>query len=390
MEIFDAIVIGLGAMGSATAYQLAQRGKSVLGLEAFTMAHDQGSSHGSSRIIRQAYYEDPAYVPLLLRSYELWQRLQTDTKSDLLHITGGLYLGLPNSEMVAGSLRSAADHRLEYEVLDAAAIRDRFPQFVPSRGEVAFFEKNAGYLRPEECIRQNLAQASRYGAQLRLEEPMILWMADGSGEGVTVKSSRQTYHARSLVLSTGAWAPKILSLLNLPLSVYRRVMFWFDPIGGMDAFSPDKFPIYLWEPEGAALFYGFPASEGRHGGVKVALHVGNEPCSPESIDRSIRQDDESEIRSVIASRIPALNGPLVKALTCMYTMTPDAHFIIDRHPEYPQVSIAAGFSGHGFKFSSVVGEILADLATEGSTNHNVALFSSQRFQSLKGTAGAQD
>jgi sarcosine oxidase len=210
---------------------------------------------------------------------------------------------------------------------------------------------------------------------------MISWTAATLGEGVTVKSDRQTYQAKSLILSTGAWGPKVLSQLALPLTVTRKVMFWFDPIGGADPFLPESFPIYVWEPEGAPQFYGFPASDGKSGGVKVAIHVGHEACTPESIDRNIRQDDESAIRSVISSRIPALNGPLVYARTCMYTMTPDEHFIIDLHPEFPQVSIAAGFSGHGFKFSSVAGEILADLATQGRTGHDIALFSIRRFNS---------
>ncbi len=176
----------------------------------------------------------------------------------------------------------------------------------------------------------------------------------------------------------GAWAPKVLSPLALPLTVRRKVMFWFDRIGSVGPFLPESFPIYLWEPEGAPQFYGFPAAEGKSGGVKVAIHVGHEECNPESIDRNLRQDDEAAIRSVISSRIPALNGPLLQTRTCMYTMTPDEHFIIDLHPEFPQVSIAAGFSSHGFKFSSVIGEILADLATQRRTNYEIALFSSQR------------
>jgi sarcosine oxidase len=379
--MFDAIVVGLGAMGSAAAYQLSQRGRKVLGLEAFTPAHDKGSSHGSSRIIRQAYFEDPSYVPLLLRAYELWERLQADTRSDLLHLTGGLMIGPPQSDVVSGSVRSAQEYALEHEILDAAQVRRRFSQFVLSPDEIALYESKAGYLRPEECIRQSLAQASKYGAQLHFEEPMTSWTAQSSGDGVTVTTSHGTYHAKHLILSTGAWAPQILAPLGLPIAAYRRVMFWFDPIGGVDAFLPERFPIYLWQPKDTVTFYGFPASDGCNHGVKVAIHNGDEMCTPDSIDRNIREDDESAMRSVIAGRIPTLNGPLIEARTCMYTMTPDEHFIIELHPDYPQVSIAAGFSGHGFKFASVVGEILAGLAMDGQTDHNIALFSNRRFLS---------
>jgi sarcosine oxidase len=378
-ESFDVIVVGLGAMGSAAAYQLSQRGSRVLGLEGFTPAHDKGSSHGSSRVIRQAYYEHPSYVPLVQRAYALWERLQHDTAADLLRMTGGLSIGPRGSKVVSGSIKSAQEHTLEHEILDAKALRRRFPQFSLASEEIALYETKAGYLRPEECIRQNLAEAARCGAALRFEEPMVTWSATRSGNDVTVKTARQTYHAGALVLSTGAWAPLPPTSLTLPLIAYRRVMFWFKPNGGMDLFMPRRCPIYLWEPDGVPLFYGFPATDADTSGVKVASHVGNETCTPASIDRNIRPDDEATIRSAIAARLPALNGPLVEARTCMYTMTPDKHFIIDLHSEYPQVSIAAGFSGHGFKFSSVVGEILADLATRRGTSHTLALFSSRRF-----------
>lgn len=382
-EIFDEIVVGLGAMGSATVYQLAQRGRSVLGLEQFSPAHDKGSSHGSSRIIRQAYYEDPSYVPIVLRAYELWERLQADTGSDLLCLTGGLMIGPPESEVVSGSIRSTQTYGLPHEILNAGDIRRRFSPFTPQNEEIALYEAKAGFLRPEECIRQHLAQASKNGAQLHFEEPVVSWTAQVSGDGVTVTTQRGTYHARHLILSSGPWAPEILAALNLPIAVYRRIMFWFDPAGGIAPFLPEHFPIYLWEPKGEGSFYGFPASDGPKGGVKVALHTGNEKCTPDSIDRNIRKDDESAMRAAIANRIPSLNGTVVDARTCMYTMTPDEHFIIDAHPDYPQISIATGFSGHGFKFSSVVGEILADLAINGRTDHDISLFSRRRFQTAR-------
>jgi sarcosine oxidase len=380
VEVFDVIIIGLGAMGTAAAYELSLRGKRVLGLESFTPAHDKGSSHGSSRIIRQAYYEHPSYVPLVLRAYELWKRLESDTGDGLLFITGGLSIGPSNSHVLTGSIDSARKYSLDHEVLDANETRRRFPQFVLEAEEFAFYEKKAGYLWPEECIRRQLAGAVKRGAELHFEEPMISWTAATSGEGVTVATSRATYRAHRLILSTGAWAPQALEKLKLPIKVFRRVMCWFDPRGGIDAFFPGRLPIYLWEPDNAPQFYGFPATDGPNQGAKMAIHVGDEACTPETIDRDIRLDDEQAVRSVIATRIPDLNGILLKARTCMYTMTPDENFIIELHREYPQVSIAAGFSGHGFKFSSVIGEILADLATRGETSHNIDIFTSQRFR----------
>jgi sarcosine oxidase len=381
--IFDVIVVGLGAMGSAAAYHLSGRGQTVLGLEAFQPAHDKGSSHGSSRIIRQAYFEDPCYVPLLFRAYELWERLQAETGADLLRLTGGLMIGPPASDVVAGSIQSAREYGLEHEVLRPDEVRRRFPPFVLAPDEAALYERKAGFLRPEECIRQHLAVAARQGADLRFEEPMQSWRAEPVGGEVMVTTGKGTYRGRSLVLSGGPWMPEILASLRLPLGVHRRVMFWFDPLGGIGPFLPEQFPVYLWHPTDAPVFYGFPATGGQPG-VKVAIHTGQdgtEPneCTPETIDRSIRESDEQAMRRLIANRIPALNGPRLDARTCMYTMTPDEHFILDRHPEFPQVSIAAGFSGHGFKFASVVGEILADLATDGRTRHEIGRFSIGRF-----------
>jgi sarcosine oxidase len=376
---FDVIVVGLGAMGSATAYQLSKRNKKVLGLEAFTPAHDKGSSHGESRIIRQAYFEDPAYVPLVLRAYELWDQLQKESQEDILSITGGLAIGPPLGRLVTGCLKSAAEHSLGHDMFDSKEMRRCFPQFALADDEVAFYEKKAGYLKPEECIRQHLRGASKRGADLRFEEPVLSWTASQSGDGVSVTTAKQTYKARALVITVGPWFAEFVPGVSMPVVVSRRVMFWLKPLSHPSAFNSGVFPIFLWEPEGGSLFYGFPRiSEAGH--PKVAIHSGNEECTPSTIDRVIHPRDEMAIRSAIRARIPALNGEVSHAATCMYTMTPDEHFIIDRHPNYPQVSLAAGFSGHGFKFSSVVGEILSDLATIQETSSDIALFSGSRFR----------
>jgi sarcosine oxidase len=366
-------------MGSATAYQLSKRGAKVLGLEAFTPAHDKGSSHGESRIIRQAYFEDPAYVPLVLRAYELWDQLQEESNEDLLTITGGVAIGPTKGALVAGCLRSAKQYGLGHALIDAKEMQRRFPQFALTEDEVAFYEEKAGYLKPEECIRQHLRGASKRGADLRFEEPVLSWTASQEGDGVSVTTEKETYNAKSLVISVGPWFAELVSDVSMPVVVSRRVLFWLKPLYESSNFDRGVFPIFLWEPEGSPLFYGLPRIS-EDGSPKVGIHSGNETCTPSTIDRRINPRDESAIRSAIGTRIPSLNGEVSHATTCMYTMTPDEHFIVDTHPDHPQVILAAGFSGHGFKFSSVVGEILCDLAMTRETSTDIRIFSGSRFR----------
>lgn len=367
-------------MGALAAYQLATRGAKVLGLDRYGMAHDRGSSHGASRIIRQAYYEHPSYVPLLCRAYELWRQLERDSgDNSLLQITGGMYLGVPDSDTVGGSLRSATEYNLPHEFLDAKEITRRVPVFQPQAEEVAVSELNAGFVRPERALEACLRQAARHGAKLNFHEPVSSWEATAQG-GVRVTTGAGVYEAAKLILAPGAWAPEMFHDLELPLVVRRHVMAWFNPVGGIDLFLPDRFPVYLWQSRPDCIFYGFPAIDGPGGGVKIAMHTGGDLCTPQSIDRAIHPQDEQELREQISSRLPSLNGPLLAAATCMYTMTPDEHFIVGFHPCYPQVAIAGGFSGHGFKFASVIGEILADLALAGETRHPIEFLSPQRFR----------
>ena len=375
--IYDAIVVGLGGMGSAAAYQLAGRGRRVLGLEKYSPAHDRGSSHGRSRIIRQAYFEGSSYVPLLLRAYELWEHLERETDQELMTLTGGLMIGRREGELVSGSVRSAKAHGLPYELLDAAEIRARFPAFSPDPDTVALYEKKAGFVRPEETVKAHLGRAVSSGAELRFEEPVLSWEASSSG--ARVRTPEGSYEAERLVITPGAWAPQLLAELGLPLEVTRQVMYWFEPKRRSELFSPDRFPIFMWEAEDGALFYGIP--DGLHGGVKAAFHrVGDAACTPETLDREVRDEEISRIRERLTTHVPDLAGRCLEAKACMYTNTPDEHFVISLHPDHPQVTIACGFSGHGYKFCSVVGEILADLATEGATNHSIDLFSPARLQ----------
>jgi sarcosine oxidase len=373
----DVLVIGLGGMGSAAAYQLARRGKRVIGLEQFAPVHDRGSSHGQSRIIRQAYFEDPAYVPLVLRSYELWRQLEHCSAAPLLTITGGLMLGAPDSAVVAGSLASARQFDLPHAVLTAPEIHRRFPPFTPSAETVAVYEHNAGFVRVEMAVRAHLEGAQRHGANLHFEEPVHTW--DVQGDRVVVTTPVDQYEAERLVIAPGAWAPRLLTDLSLPLAVERQVQFWFTPQGDIASFRADRFPVFIWHTQRNATFYGVPAIGEEQQTVKCAIHHGGEPCDPDTVRRTVTEHEVEQMRQVLDDHMPRLNGSYSHAVPCLYTNTPDHHFVIATHPQHPNVVIAAGFSGHGFKFAPVVGEILADLTIDGTTQHPIELFSPCRL-----------
>jgi sarcosine oxidase len=375
---YDVIVLGLGAMGSAAAQHLAQRGSSVLGIEQFTASHDQGSSHGGSRMIRQAYFESPDYIPLVLRAYELWRQLERHTNTSLLQITGGLNIGSRDGELVSRTIAASEKHAIPFEVLEGDAIKHRFPAFVPRPGDAAVHEQNAGYLNPEECIRALLKVASAAGARLLFNERVLSWSA--TINHVEVRTSQGSYEARHLVITAGPWANEALSHF-VPLRVTRQVMAWIQPTNGVTPYLPTNFPVFLCEDvDGGHPGYGFPAIDGPTGGVKAAIHGSDVVCTPASVDRTIHPSDLQRIIDKLKIRLPSLQGEVVKAQTCMYTMTPDEHFVIGAHPNHPSCTIACGFSGHGFKFAPVVGEILADIAIGGATRHPIDVFSPQRFR----------
>jgi sarcosine oxidase len=366
-------------MGSAAAYHLASRGKRVLGLEKFGAAHEKGSSHGDSRIIRLAYHEHPSYVPLARRAYQLWERLERDSHASLVRQTGGLMIGLPGSRVVEGAILSAKQYDLPFQVLEGEEIRRRFPVFHARPEELAVYEAVAGYLRPEAAINAHLQLAVRHGAELHFHEAADEWTAEESGDRVIVKTAAAVYEAERLVIAPGAWAPEILSDLQIPFHVRRHVMCWFQPVADVAKFQPDQFPIYVWDVDGRHCFYGVAATGDAVDGVKAAMHSGGELCAADSIDREIRDADVAEVRTYLRRFLPSLNGPLSRAVTCMYTLTPDEHFVVAVHPRYPQVCVAAGFSGHGFKFTCAIGEILADLATNGRTEQPIGFLSPARF-----------
>ena len=374
---FDVIILGLGAMGSAAAQHLAKRGHRVLGIDQFTPPHDRGSSHGGSRIIRQAYFESPDYIPLVLRAYELWHELERDTGVRLVHTTGGLVIGKEDGDLVRRTIASAKQHRIPIDVLTPAESHLIFPAFQLRPDDLGVFEHLAGYLVPEDCIRAQLQSAMHSGAQMLFEEKVLSWTA--ALDSVEVATTHGSYSARHLIITAGPWATEALRF-NLSLRVTRQVTAWIQPRGGIEPFLPDRFPVFIAEASaGKYASYGFPAIDGPNGGIKVALHGSDLPCTPDSVDRQIHDSDVQQIIAALQSLIPVIAGDLIRARTCLYTMTTDEHFILGAHPRVPSCTVACGFSGHGFKFAPVIGEILADLATLGSTKLPIKLFSPGRF-----------
>ena len=372
---YDIIVVGVGSMGSATCYHLARRGVRVLGLEQFNIPHDSGSHHGESRMIRLAYFEHPNYVPLLKRTYELWREIEAASNTKLLHITGGLYMGPPGSELVDGALQSCQQHDLAHEMLDCDQLRKRFPQFVPPADFNAIYEEEAGFLLPQQAVSVHAEQSLKHGAELHGLEPVKSWSS--AQAGVTVQTDREEYHADRIVFASGAWTASLLSDLGVDLKVTRQVMAWFAP-QAREPFAMEKFPVWFLETEPGHGHYGFPILPGGLG-FKVALHKPATAVDPDAVDRAVQSRDVADLSKFLGQYVPAAAGPLLSACVCLYTSTPDSHFVVDTHPQHDRVTLACGFSGHGFKFSAVVGEVLADLATNGWTDLPVDFLKLNRF-----------
>jgi sarcosine oxidase len=371
---YDVIVLGVGGMGAATVFELARRGQRVLGLERFDLGHDRGSSHGQTRVIRKAYYEHPDYVPLLCRAYERWYDLEQRCGQHLFTECGCLSIGRAEGEVVQGVRRAAAEHGLPVEEVNSSELRRRFPAFCFSEEYVGVLERDAGFLAVEDCVLAHVHEAQRLGAEVHASEPAIGWEA--TANGVVVRTGQQAYHADQLVITAGAWASRVLHDLGLPLTVSRKVLLWF-ATSDDSLLRRDRFPVYMAETPGG-FFYGFPVVDAN--GHKVARH-DNHPAIPDpsTLDRALSAEDEAECRPFLQAHLPVADGPLRQGKVCMYTLTPDQHFIIDIHPHHPNVTLAAGFSGHGFKFASVVGEILADLAEQGRTSLPIRMFRWDRF-----------
>ena len=378
MARFDVVVVGLGATGSAALHALARRGVHALGIEQFTPGYDRGSSHGESRIIRLGYFEHPSYVPLLRRAYALWRELEAAAATKLLHITGIAGIGPPDGEVVSGTLAASRLHGLPHEVMDAAETMRRFPAFNIPADHVGVFQPDGGFIAAEPALAAMLAQAQDFGAEIRTGVTVL--SVAPHGQGVRVRTSGGDIDAGSAIVAAGPWIGQLLPALPAPLRVTRQVMAWFTPRDPAP-FSVGRFPVFLLESR-HGIHYGFPPFG--NGTIKVAKHHhADATAEPDRVDRAVTADDEALIRAALADHIPAASGPLAAAKTCLYTVTPDRDFIIDRVPGAPAIVAASPCSGHGFKFAPAIGEILADLATSGGsgqeTGYDIGRFRLSRF-----------
>ena len=374
MPHFDVAVCGVGAMGSATLYHLARRGVRAVGIERATPGHDGGSSHGLSRIIRLSYFENPSYVPLLRQGYARWHDLERTVGHPLVHRIGILEIGAPDGALLSATLAAARLHDLPHDTFGARDLTTRFPAFRVPGDFIAVFQPDGGFVEAAAAIAAQVELAKANGAELRTGESVI--GIESQGGRVRVVTDRGWIEAGAAIVTAGPWMKKLLPSASLPLRVTRQVLGWFKPHDPA-LFAGGRCPVFLIESR-HGLHHGIPFDADL--GLKVAKHYhADETVDPDTCARAVSERDEMLIRAMVAEHLPAANGQLAAAKTCLYTMTPDGDFIIDRLPECPQIIVASPCSGHGFKFAPVIGEILADLATTGTTTHDISRFRLGRF-----------
>jgi sarcosine oxidase len=375
MPHYDVIVAGIGGMGSSTCYHLAKRGQRVLGLERFDLGHTMGSSHGMTRIIRIAYFEGTQYVPLLKRASELWQETGREAGTQLFFKTGSLDIAPEGAGFAESSLKSCLEHDLPHELLSKSEIHKRYPAFNLPDGHIANWQPDGGFIASERAIYAHAGLAMKHGAELRFNEPVLSWKPTADG-GVEVKTARETYTAGSLVLSSGAWMPELVQTLGKTETIVKQAIGWFG-VRRPELFQPDNFPVFILTVE-EGNFYGFPLWE--HPGFKLGgPHFAREPIDPNDPDRTPSPRQVQAIRDCLKRYIPDAAGDPLTIKGCMYTVTPDEHFVVDTLPEAPQVVVLSPCSGHGYKFCSVLGEVAADLAIKGETPFDISPLSIRRF-----------
>lgn len=366
---FDVIVVGVGGMGSAAAWHLARRGQRVLGLERFDIPHAMGSSHGVTRIIRLPYYEDPRYVPLLLRAYELWREIEAVAGEQLLVTTGSVDAGPDESELFQGALASARLHRLKHEVMTGAQVSDRFPAYKLPAAHRAVFQPDGGFIASERAIVAHVRAAQSAGAEIHARERVLAW-EPSAPDGVSVVTDKGRYTAARLVLAAGAWIGELAAPLKRIAIPERQVLAWLQP-RRPELFDPARFPVFNISVE-EGRYYGLPVYQVP--GFKFGRyhHRGEAVSAADDLRREPDAEDERLLRQFAERYFPDGNGPTMALRTCMFTNTPDEHFVVDHHPQFRQVILASPCSGHGYKFCSVIGEIIADLATgDGRTRHEI-------------------
>ncbi|HZW06920.1 MAG TPA: N-methyl-L-tryptophan oxidase, partial [Phycisphaerales bacterium] len=380
MPHYDAITVGLGSMGSAALYHLASRGRRVLGLDRLNPPHTRGSHGGLTRMTRLVYAEHPDYVPLLQRANDLWRDLERRTNQTILHATGGVYIGPADSLYIAGAIESASRHSLPYELLEGRDLASRFPWFRTPPRSVAIADPGAGFLFPHRAIEAHLSLARAHGADIHPDEPVLEWHADS--RGVAVRTSRAEYTADKLILSAGAWMPQLLTPPGgkpaVDLTVTRQTLCWVDPPDPAP-FALGRFPVWAFTLDGRTVYYGFPMTPQGGAGLKLAHHAPLVRTNPDTDPRTATPADALPILDFLREHLPGGLGPVRDQQVCLYTNTQDEHFVVDLHPDHPNVAIASPCSGHGFKFGSVIGETLADLADTGAARHDIRFLSATRF-----------
>lgn len=387
MKVYSATVVGLGAMGAAALYQLAARGALVLGIDRYGPPHDLGSSHGDTRVTRLAIGEGEHLMPLVRRSHEIWRQIEHETGADLLTTTGELIISSASRTATAhvenffeNTLAAARDHGVSHEILGVEDIRSRFPQFAVRDNEVGYFEPDAGIVRPEAAIRAQLRLARKFGAEVNTKETFLNWRREG--KAVRVTTDKGSYLTKKLILAAGPWIPEILGEEFRGLfRVLRQVLLWFDVPERIERFAPERCPVFIWELQtGTQVIYGLPAVDGVRGGIKIATEQYGEETTPDTIDRTV---SDGEIRATharyVAPYLPDVSPVCLRTATCLYTVTPDAGFIVDRHPDSDAVIVVSACSGHGFKHSAAIGEALAELCLDGASRADLSAYRLGRF-----------
>ncbi len=385
-QSWDVIVIGLGAMGAATLYQLARRGVRVLGIDRFHPPHDLGSSHGDTRITRLALGEGAHYLPLARRSHEIWRELEAGTDGTLFRQTGCLVYSSAEgrtpahgaADFLQTTIDVARDSSIPHEVLNASALQRRFPQFHFAGDETGCYEPSGGLVHPEACINAQLQAARRSGAEIRTGERVLSWCSEGSG--VAVETGNCRYRAARLIITAGAWLPQFFPSMAAEARVYRQVLYWFTTETPVDTFSDSVMPVFIRVPDArAAMFYGFPAIDGPDGGLKIAAEQFDHTCDPDEVNREVSPSEAAFMSAMVMPHV-RITSDMVRTAVCKYTVTPDFHFVIDHHPDTEKVWFASACSGHGFKHSAAIGEALAQQVTEGRSDCDLGPFSFSRFR----------
>lgn len=374
MTRMDAIVVGLGAMGSAALYHLARRGAKVAGFDAYAPPHTFGSAHGESRMVREAYYEDARCVTLVRRAYALWHELARDAGESLIEETGGIFAGPPDGQLIAGIERAGREHAIPIERFSREASAARIPWLRLGEGMTAIAEGRAGLLRPERCIAAHLRLAAEAGAAVHTDEAVDNWGTDG--DGFVVNTQKDRYRAAKLVLCAGAGMTEWLASAGVAVNATRQTMFWFRPARDPESFALGNFPVWAIQIDGERLLYGFPDVGS---GLKVAVHYGGTPTTWQTVDRTVTAQEAGDVEELFDRFLPGVRGERLRAAVCLYTNTPDLRFVIDAHPAHAKVLVVSACSGHGFKFASAIGEAAAQWTLDGAPWLDLSLFSLKRF-----------